>query len=53
MAIRWAISTAQEKDMVIIAGKGSRDFQEVASQLPDGNWAMLRVGVLDNPSLNP
>ncbi|KAK9826288.1 hypothetical protein WJX74_005823 [Apatococcus lobatus] len=41
-AIRWAISTAQEKDMVIIAGKGSDDFQEIASQLPDGNWAMLR-----------
>ncbi|KAK9868996.1 hypothetical protein WJX84_006576 [Apatococcus fuscideae] len=41
-AIRWAISTAQERDMVIIAGKGSEDFQEVASQLPDGNWAMLR-----------
>ena len=47
-AIRWAISTAQERDMVIIAGKGSEDFQEVASQLPDGNWAMLRVTLLDS-----
>ena len=31
--------------MVIIAGKGSEDFQEIASQLPDGNWAMLRVSI--------
>lgn len=31
-AIRWAIGTAQKRDMVIIAGKGAEDFMEV------GGW---------------
>ena len=27
-AIRWAIGTAQKKDIVVIAGKGHHDYQE-------------------------
>ncbi|KAK9799389.1 hypothetical protein WJX73_010816 [Symbiochloris irregularis] len=27
-AIRWAIATARDKDIVIIAGRGNRDYQE-------------------------
>lgn len=27
-AIRWAIGTAQKKDVVVVAGKGAQDYQE-------------------------
>lgn len=27
-AIRWAIGTAQRKDVVVLAGKGAQDYQE-------------------------
>ena len=40
-AIRWAIGTAQKKDIVVVAGKGAEDYQEYVF---DGQ--IVRVGPL-------
>ena len=39
-AIRWAIGTARDKDIVIIAGRGHTDYQELFA---DG--MIYRVGL--------
>lgn len=38
-AIRWAIATAQQRDIVVVAGKGDQDWTEVS----DGVGGYLRV----------
>ena len=38
-AIRWAIAAAQKGDVVVIAGKGDRDWTEVS----DGEGGYIRV----------
>lgn len=40
MAIRWAIGTACENDVVIIAGKGHEDFQEFYQE---GEFVKVRI----------
>ena len=39
-AIRWAIAVGQKGDVVIIAGKGDKDYMDIA----DGQGGILRVG---------
>lgn len=39
-AIRWAIATAQQRDVVVVAGKGDQDWTEVS----DGADGYIRVG---------
>ena len=41
-AIRWAIATAQKGDVVVIAGKGEKDWTEVS----DGEDGYIRVSLL-------
>ena len=42
-AIRWAIATAQQRDIVVVAGKGDQDWTEVS----DGLDGYIRVGPLE------
>ena len=40
-AIAWSISQAAESDVVLIAGKGHEDFQQIgAERLPFSDFAM-------------
>ena len=41
-AIRWAIAAAQKGDVVVIAGKGDKDWTEVS----DGEDGYIRVCLL-------
>lgn len=43
-AIRWAIAAAQKGDVVVIAGKGDKDWTEVS----DGEDGYIRVCLLSS-----